>query len=56
MNPRDWQAVRGERSQVENIYVMGSAAMPIGPALWSLPVVTSAAVTQGLRFIWPKTR
>jgi HK97 family phage major capsid protein len=51
MNPRDWQAVRGERSQVENMYVMGSAAMPIGPALWSLPVVTSAAVSQGTAYV-----
>lgn len=42
LHPEDWHIIRSERGTQG--YILGSAASPVPPSLWGLPIVTSSAV------------
>lgn len=46
LNPVDWARIELTKD-AEQRYIVGSALSPIGPTLWSLPVVESQAMTAG---------
>lgn len=47
MHPNDWHTIRSERASTSNEYVAGGWNSPAGPNVWGIPVVTSAAMTEG---------
>lgn len=49
LHPEDWHIIRSERGTQG--YVLGSAASPVPPSLWGLPVVTSSAVPRSGGFV-----
>lgn len=46
MHPTDWQSIRSERTTAGE-YVAAGWDSPAGPNVWGIPVITSAAMTQG---------
>lgn len=49
LHPADWHVIRSERGSQG--YVLGSAAAPVPPSLWGLPIVTSSAVPRSGGFV-----
>ena len=46
MHPNDWQTIRSERT-TDGEYVASGWNQPAGPSVWGVPVVTTAAMTEG---------
>ncbi|NLC22604.1 MAG: phage major capsid protein, partial [Halomonadaceae bacterium] len=46
MHPADWQTIRSERTSAGE-YVTTGWDSPAGPNVWGVPVITSAAMTEG---------
>jgi HK97 family phage major capsid protein len=46
MHPNDWHAIRSATAS-DGQYVAGGWNQPAGPSIWNVPVVTTAAMTEG---------
>lgn len=56
LNPKDWGKIQRERAAGDGQYVLGSARDPAPPALWSVPVVTSASLAEGTALVLDDTQ
>src|SRR5690606_27816871 len=47
MNPMDWFRLQITKTATEEEYLFGSPTMPLPPALWNTPIVTTPSIAQG---------
>jgi HK97 family phage major capsid protein len=47
MNPIDWFRIQITKSVQEEDYIFGSPTVPVPPALWNTPIVTTPSVAEG---------